>query len=106
MDGFLAQILLFGGDFAPSGWAFCRGQLLPISQHATLFAVIGTRYGGDGTSSFALPDLRSLAPGGSAPSPATTTRVGGLLRRRRRPGPATPMPEFVICIEGRFPQRP
>lgn len=101
MDGFLAQILLFAGDFAPRGWAVCRGQLLPIGQHETLFAVIGTRYGGDGVTTFALPDLRGRVPVGS-----TTARLGDLLLRRRRPAPATLTVEFVICIEGSFPQRP
>jgi microcystin-dependent protein len=104
MDGCIAQIVLFAGDFAPRGWASCRGQLLPISQHETLFAVIGTRYGGDGRSSFALPDLRDTIPVGAAP--VTTPRLGSLLRRRGRPRPPTLPLEFVICIEGTFPQRP
>ena len=102
MDGYLAQILLFAGDFAPRGWAFCRGQLLPISQHETLFAVMGTRYGGDGRASFSLPDLRGRVPVGPAPS----ARLGDLLRRRPRPTTPTLALEFVICIEGAFPQRP
>lgn len=62
MDPILGQIILFGGNFAPQGWAFCNGQLLPISQNAALFSLLGTIYGGDGVRTFALPDLRGRAP--------------------------------------------
>jgi microcystin-dependent protein len=58
MEPFIGQIMMFGGSFAPRGWAFCEGQLLPISQNAALFSILGTTYGGDGRSTFALPDLR------------------------------------------------
>ena len=57
-DPFVGEIRMFGGNFAPAGWAFCNGQLLPISENETLFTLIGTTYGGDGQSTFALPDLR------------------------------------------------
>jgi microcystin-dependent protein len=53
---------MFGGNFAPAGWAFCNGQLLPISEFEVLFQLIGTTYGGDGQSTFALPDLRGRVP--------------------------------------------
>jgi microcystin-dependent protein len=53
---------MFGGNFAPAGWMFCEGQLLPISENETLFNLIGTTYGGDGQSTFALPDLRGRLP--------------------------------------------
>jgi microcystin-dependent protein len=53
---------MFGGNFAPAGWMFCEGQLLPISENETLFQLIGTTYGGDGESTFALPDLRGRLP--------------------------------------------
>jgi len=53
---------MFGGNFAPAGWMFCEGQLLPISENETLFNLIGTTYGGDGQSTFALPDLRGRVP--------------------------------------------
>ncbi|MBR1230749.1 phage tail protein [Bradyrhizobium sp. AUGA SZCCT0182] len=56
-DPFLAEIRIFGGDFAPTGWALCNGQLLPISQNTALFSILGTYYGGDGKSTFALPNL-------------------------------------------------
>lgn len=62
MEPFLGQITLFGGNFAPRGWAFCDGQLLAISQNNALFAILGTTYGGDGRTTFALPDLRGRAP--------------------------------------------
>lgn len=62
MEPFLGQIIMFGGNFAPRGWAFCDGQLLPISQNQSLFALLGTTYGGDGRTTFALPDLRGRAP--------------------------------------------
>ena len=57
-DQFVAEIRIFGFDFAPTGWALCNGQLMPISQNTALFALLGTFYGGDGKSTFALPDLR------------------------------------------------
>lgn len=56
---FIGQVTMFGGSFAPRGYAFCDGQLLPISQNDTLFALIGTTYGGDGVQTFALPNLKS-----------------------------------------------
>lgn len=62
MDPFLAEIKLFAGNFAPRGWAFCNGQLLPISANSALYALLGTTYGGDGRTNFALPDLRSRVP--------------------------------------------
>ena len=61
-DPYIGTIMLFGGNFAPLGWAQCNGQLLPISQYDALFSLIGTTYGGDGQSTFALPDLRSRVP--------------------------------------------
>jgi microcystin-dependent protein len=63
-DPFIGQIALFGFNFAPKGWALCEGQLLPLSQNTALFSILGTTYGGDGKSTFALPDLRGrVAPG-------------------------------------------
>src|SRR5262245_35631807 len=59
---FVGEIRMFGGNFAPAGWAFCQGQLLPISQNETLFNLIGTTYGGDGQNTFALPDLQGRVP--------------------------------------------
>jgi microcystin-dependent protein len=59
---YVGEIRMFGGNFAPAGWMFCEGQLLPISEYETLFNLIGTTYGGDGQSTFALPDLRGRIP--------------------------------------------
>src|ERR1700709_2285952 len=62
MDPFVAEIRIFGFNFAPKGWAFCDGQLLPLSQNTALFWLLGTTYGGDGKSTFALPDMQGRAP--------------------------------------------
>jgi microcystin-dependent protein len=59
---YVGEIRIFAGNFAPAGWMFCEGQLLPISENETLFQLIGTTYGGDGESTFALPDLRGRIP--------------------------------------------
>jgi len=61
-EPFLAEVRIFGFNFAPRGWAFCDGQILPISQNQSLYSLLGTTYGGDGRTSFALPDLRGRAP--------------------------------------------
>jgi len=63
-DPFVAEIRMFAGNFAPKGWALCDGQLLPISQNTALFSLLGTFYGGDGKSTFALPNLQGSAPTG------------------------------------------
>ena len=62
MDPFLGEIRIFPFTFAPTGWAFCNGQLIPISQNTALFALLGTTYGGDGKSTFGLPNLQGQAP--------------------------------------------
>lgn len=62
MDPFIGQIMMFAGNFAPRSWAFCNGQLLAISQNTALFSILGTTYGGDGRTTFALPDLRGRSP--------------------------------------------
>src|SRR5436190_23783584 len=62
MDPFVAEIRIFPFNFAPKGWAWCDGQLLPLSQNTALFSLIGTTYGGDGKSNFALPDLQGRPP--------------------------------------------
>ncbi|HJT65250.1 MAG TPA: tail fiber protein [Pyrinomonadaceae bacterium] len=61
-DPFVAEIRIFPFNFAPKGWAFCAGQILPISQNTALFSLLGTTYGGDGKSTFALPNLQGSAP--------------------------------------------
>ena len=73
-DPFIGGIIMFAGNFAPRGWAFCDGQLLPISQYSALFSILGTTYGGDGRTTFALPDLRGRAVLHEGQSPGTTYR--------------------------------
>jgi microcystin-dependent protein len=132
-DNFVAEIRLFPGNFAPTGWAMTNGQLLPISQNTALFSLVGTFYGGNGTSNFALPDFRSrmpmdqgngpglsprvigeaggaetitlspLALPGAPPSPTVSASVGF------RPQPKTVSPflalTFIIALQGIFPAR-
>jgi len=68
-DPFVAEIRLFAGNFAPTGWALCNGQLMPISQNTALFSLLGTFYGGDGKSTFALPNLQGSSPLGQGQGP-------------------------------------
>lgn len=78
---FLAEVRIFGCNFAPTGWAFCNGQLLAISQNTALFSLLGTQYGGNGTSNFALPNLQASAVLGFGQGPGLSLRdigeVGG-----------------------------
>ena len=76
-DQFVAEIRIFAGNFAPTGWALCDGQLLPISQNTALFSLLGTTYGGDGRSTFALPNLQGSAPMHPGQSPGLTDRFLG-----------------------------
>lgn len=69
MEPFLGQIMVFAGDFAPRGWALCNGQMLSIAQNSALFSLLGTQYGGDGQTTFALPDLRSRVAVGQGQGP-------------------------------------
>lgn len=82
MEPFIAQIMMFGGNFAPRGWALCDGQLLSINSYSALFSLLGTTYGGDGRSTFGLPDLRGRVPvhPGTGPglSPYTLGQSGGV----------------------------
>lgn len=77
MEPFIGQIIMFGGNFAPRGWAFCDGQLLPISSNSALFSILGTTYGGDGRTTFALPDLRGRVMIGEGNGPGLSSfRLG------------------------------
>ena len=69
MEGYLAQIIMFAGNFAPNGWAFCQGQILSIAQNTALFSLLGTTYGGNGQTTFALPDFRGRVPVGTGQGP-------------------------------------
>jgi len=77
MDPFIGQIIMFGGNFAPRGWAFCDGQLLPIAQNSALFSILGTIYGGDGRTTFALPEMRGRVAMHEGNGPGLGTRVLG-----------------------------
>jgi microcystin-dependent protein len=80
MDPFVAEIRIFPFNFAPKGWAWCNGQLLPISQNTALFSLIGTFYGGDGKSTFALPDMQgnvAVHTGANQPGPGLSTYALG-----------------------------
>jgi microcystin-dependent protein len=77
MDPFVAEIRIFPFNFAPKGWAVCDGQLLPITQNTALFSLLGTTYGGDGVSTFALPDLQGNAPMHPGQGPGLSLRALG-----------------------------
>src|SRR2546429_8687319 len=82
-DPFVAEIRIFPFNFAPKGWAWCDGQLLPLSQNTALFSLLGTFYGGDGKSTFGLPDLQGSVPlhvGGNQPRPGLSTHDLGQIR--------------------------
>jgi microcystin-dependent protein len=76
-DPFVAEIRIFAGNFAPTGWALCNGQLLPISQNTALFSLLGTFYGGDGKSTFGLPNLQGSVAMSQGQGPGLTDRFIG-----------------------------
>lgn len=77
MEGVISEIRLWAANFAPQNWMFCHGQLLPIAQFTALYSLLGTTYGGNGTSNFALPDMRSRVPMGAGQAPGLSeTRLG------------------------------
>jgi microcystin-dependent protein len=75
-QSFVGEIRMFGGNFAPAGWAFCDGRMLPISENEVLFQLIGTTYGGDGQSTFGLPDLQGRVPVHQGTLSGSTTTIG------------------------------
>ena len=85
MEGFIGEIRIFAGNFAPNWWAFCNGQILPIAQYQALFSLIGNAYGGDGRTTFALPNL---------PAPVYSS------------APDTSFGRYIICLQGIYPSRP
>ncbi len=110
MDSFIGQVVLFAGTFAPRGWTFCEGQLLQVSQSTSLFAVIGSTYGGDGRSTFALPDLRGrapLQPGNGAGLPSVRLGQQGSVMKADSSTPqmGTLGLNYIICLSGIFPIR-
>src|SRR3981081_1407704 len=91
---YVGEIRMFAGNFAPAGWMFCEGQLLPISENETLFNLIGTTYGGDGQSTFALPDLRGRVPihMGKNPTNSTTYQIAEMAGEESVTLPVTQIP--------------
>jgi microcystin-dependent protein len=77
MEPFIGQVMLFAGNFAPVGWAFCNGQLMSIAEYTALFSILGTTYGGDGITTFALPDLQGRAPIGTGNGPGLSPQTLG-----------------------------
>lgn len=131
---YVGEIFMFAGNFAPAGTALAHGQLMPISQNEALFSILGANYGGNGTTTFALPDLRGRAPvsagQGAGLSPITlgqqrgsesatltgstsvipTTRAGGATVVTAAASPVATIPpqlgiNYVICLEGSYPTR-
>jgi microcystin-dependent protein len=76
-DQFLGEIRMFGGNFAPQNWAFCNGQVIPITQNPALFSLLGTQFGGDGIRNFALPNLQGVSPIDQGDGPGLTPRAMG-----------------------------
>ncbi|QTE24141.1 phage tail protein [Polaribacter cellanae] len=77
VDPYIGDVAIFAGNFAPKGWAFCNGQLLAISSNSSLFSILGTTYGGDGRTTFGLPDLRGRAPISVGNGPGLTPKFWG-----------------------------
>jgi microcystin-dependent protein len=77
MEPYLGEIKMFSGNFAPRGWAFCAGQLLSIAQNQALFSILGTTFGGNGTTNFALPDYRGRVPVGTGQGPGLSNYTIG-----------------------------
>ena len=76
-EPFIAEIVMFAGNFAPRGWAFCQGQIMSIAQNTALFSLLGTTYGGNGQTTFALPDLRGRVPVGTGQGPGLSSYTLG-----------------------------
>ena len=96
---FVAEIKIFAGNFNPTGWATCDGQLLPLSQNTALFSLLGTMYGGDGKSTFALPNMAGNAP--MAPT-ALAPQGGSLPHNNLMPYLTL---TYIIALQGVFPPR-
>lgn len=112
MDPFLGEIRLVGFNFAPVGWAFCNGQLMSIREHTALFSLLGTTYGGDGKTTFALPDLRGRAALGEGQGHGLRgTVLGETMSVNSGAGQGngavnTLTLNYIIAVQGIFPPRP
>ena len=105
MEGYLGEIRIFAGNFAPRNWAFCHGQILSIMSNPALFSLIGTNYGGDGRTSFALPDLRNKVAAGSDMSNLGATEVFSSQEGNSGSQIEGLAVNYIICINGHFPTR-
>ncbi len=112
MEPFIGQIIMFAGNFAPRGWASCDGQILPIADHHALFSVLGTTYGGDGRTTFALPDLRGRVAMHEGTGPGLPQRHLGQKGEDSIPVGIPSSDSFpyqvvnyIIALEGHFPSR-
>ena len=104
MEAFYGTILMFGGNYAPSGWAFCDGQVVSISSNQALFALLGTTYGGDGKTTFQLPDMRGRVPmhagQGTGLSNHTLGEKGGVERVALTPAQSSARPGQITAGSG------
>lgn len=104
MEPFVAEIRMFAGNFAPNGWAFCNGQLISIYQNTALFSLLGTTYGGDGKTTFALPNLHDRMPvQANDYSPALGELGDGVEVQSGNDGYLGV--NFIIALQGVFPPR-
>ncbi|MBX7234517.1 MAG: tail fiber protein [Caldilineales bacterium] len=105
MEPYVAEIRMFAGNFAPRGWALCEGQVLSIAQNTALFSLLGTNYGGDGKSTFALPDLRGRMPVQEDPStwPYLGELGDGVDVAASKSGYVGI--NYIIALQGEFPPR-
>ena len=106
-DGITGEIRMFAGDFAPRGWAFCDGQILIIQSNRLLYSILGTTYGGDGRTTFSLPDLRGRVPiHATAENPQGTRTWGASVTRATVPTGSDPATQstsgvnYIICLDG------
>ena len=108
VEAYAGEIRMFAGDFVPRGWALCNGQLLSIERNPVLFALLGNHYGGDGTSTFGLPDLRnciSVHRGSAADVQAVQYRGASVSAGNDVRLPPMPALNHIICLHGVFPDR-
>src|ERR1041384_6582900 len=103
-EPFLGMIIIVPYNFAPRGWAFCNGQILPIAQNTALFSLLGTTYGGNGQTTFALPDLRGRVPNSSGQGPGLSSydlgQVGGVENETMTINQMPAHNHMVSCVKG------